>query len=122
MPRITQTLSSFSRNEVSEFFKKAKRAFKNAGLTILCAPCTGTFGRVLLITPRKVGNAPQRNRIRRQLRSLFYQEKLYDQMLDCAIIVRSPAVEYSFEMLREFCVTALSTASKNNATTKSTES
>jgi ribonuclease P protein component len=115
MPRITQTLTTFSTLEVSAFFKRAKLGLRNAGLTILYAPRTLAFGRILLITSRKAGNAPQRNRIRRQLRAIFYADKLYERGFDCAVIVRAPAMDYSFDALRTLCTTALDTAAKNSS-------
>jgi ribonuclease P protein component len=107
MSRITRTISSFKPREVEAFFQNARCVFKDAGLTLLCAPSQAETGRVLVITPRRIGNAPARNKIRRQLRALFYETTLYALRTDCAVIVRAPALAYTFEKLKTICVNAL---------------
>ena len=74
---------------------------------MLCAPKTKEFGRILIIANRKVGKAVQRNKIRRQLKSIFYERKLYDQGYDCIVIVKKEAVGLPFEVLEELLCTVL---------------
>jgi ribonuclease P protein component len=107
MSRIAKTISSFKPSEVSALFSQARAGYKSAGLTILYAPAQADHGRILIITPRRTGNSPQRNRIRRQCKAIFYQEKLYTRGLDCAVIVRSGALEYSFDTLKQILVNAI---------------
>ena len=57
MPQI----SHFSEKEVSQLFKVAKRVLQQPTLDILMAPHKHQDGRILVVTPKKVGNAPQRN-------------------------------------------------------------
>ena len=108
MSHTVRDLTRFTKSEVSRLFASARAVYKDAGITILCAPQQKEFGRALLITPRKVGNAPKRNKIRRQLRAIFYQEKLYESGFDCAFIVRKPAIQKSFDELKDlscfFCL------------------
>ena len=107
MSWIAKTISNFSRREVDALFKQASLAYRDPGITVLCAPDAYSFGRVLPIISRKVGTAPVRNKIKRQLRAIFYLEKLYAQGIDCAVIVRPEAATYTFEMLKTICITAL---------------
>ena len=100
-------LTRFTKREVDQLFRTAKAVHKSDGLTILCAPKQKAFGRALLITSRKVGNAPKRNKLRRQLRSIFYQNKLYDCGVDCAFITRAPLTKKSFSELQTMCINAL---------------
>ncbi|HEV2916884.1 MAG TPA: ribonuclease P protein component [Candidatus Babeliales bacterium] len=106
MSRITKNISTFTTSEVAQVFEKAQCIFKNAGLTLLSAPAQINHGRILIITPRRIGNAPQRNKIRRQLRAIFYEEKLYDLFFDCVIIVRAAALAYSFDTLKNILLNA----------------
>jgi ribonuclease P protein component len=103
MPRIAQTISQFSRQEIAWLIKKARRVVTHPGLHILVAPVQGEHehGKILVITSRKIGNAPVRNKIRRQFKAMFYQEKLYEKGLDCVIIVKRPGTELAFKDLKE---------------------
>jgi ribonuclease P protein component len=82
-------------------------------MTVLYAPRAKSFGRILIVTPRRAGNAPARNLIRRRLKALFYEEKWYESSYDFAFIIRAPATHYSFQQLKELCtgfMTRLNTA------------
>jgi len=108
-------ISHFTKREVSQLFKKARAAVKHPGLTILCAPTTGLVnttnqrppGRILVITPRKIGSAPERNRIRRRLKALFYEKKHFELGIDCIIIVKKPGITLSFAQLATLLEQAL---------------
>jgi len=100
-------ISRFTKQEVSEMFKKARRALRHPGLDILCAKARKKVGRILVITSAKVGTSPQRNKIRRQLKSIFFEEKLFELGLDCVVIIKKPGVDLSFDQLRDLLETAL---------------
>ncbi len=99
--QVSRFLSRFSRDEVRQVFRKAKIKKKIEGLEFFLAPRLFEFGRILVITPRKTGNAPERNKIRRRLKAIFYEEKLYEQPYDCIIIVRKEAIQLSFDQLKK---------------------
>ncbi|MFZ5954355.1 MAG: ribonuclease P protein component [Candidatus Dependentiae bacterium] len=88
MMRISQNLSSFTQHEIAHFFKSSRRVYKGPSFDILCLPATKPFGRIIVITPRKIGNAPARNKIRRQIKAIFYQEQLYLNNVDCMVIIK----------------------------------
>ncbi|MGZ6254754.1 MAG: ribonuclease P protein component, partial [Candidatus Chromulinivorax sp.] len=84
-------------------------------LVILTAPCSllteqllhhkehdfnENFGRILLITSSKVGNAPERNLLRRRSKAIFYQEKMFTQGLHYVAIFKKPATKLSYEQLK----------------------
>jgi ribonuclease P protein component len=72
----------------------------------LLAPAQADFARVLIIASRKVGNAPERNLMRRRIKSIFYEEKLYDQKFDCAIILQKKSLDLTFDQLKELILKA----------------
>ena len=76
---IPKKLSSFFKKEIEILFKKAFVKVRYPGLRILVSPRDSqqAYAKLLLIVPKKVGNAPQRNLIKRRLRSVFYQHSLY---------------------------------------------
>ncbi|MFC1842181.1 ribonuclease P protein component [Candidatus Dependentiae bacterium] len=112
MSKITRHISKFTESEVKKLFKKAKRVLRHAGLDILCAPAALEFGRILVVTPKKVGSAPERNLIRRRLKSLFYEEKLYEKKLDYIVIIKKKGINLPFNQLKEILTTLISQKSK----------
>ncbi len=108
MAKISTAIFDFSRQEITQIFKKARAALKHPGLTILVAPKTKEFGRLLVVTSRKIGNAVKRNKVRRRLKAIFYEEKLYERGLDCIVIVKQPGTELGFDDLIKIMTQALS--------------
>ena len=99
--KITGNLSRFTKKEVDAFFKTARRAVRHQGLYILLAPAQRDYGRILVIASRKVGNAPTRNKVRRQLKALFYEQRYYTHGLDCVIIMKKEGAQLPFATLQE---------------------
>ncbi len=92
-------LSSFTRQEVSELFTRARAKVRMPGLRILRAPATYALGRVLIVIPRRVGSAPERNLIRRRIRAIFRERKLYLNGYDCIALVGPECKALSYEQL-----------------------
>ena len=101
MKDVAKQISKFKRKEIDLLFQTTQAAYKSKELTILSAPCILSFGRVLLITSRKVGNAPERNLLRRWGRAIFYEEKLFEKNKDCVVIFKSPAKNLTFDQFKE---------------------
>ena len=100
MPGIAKKISKFTKREIDHLFRHARRVFKSDAFTMLLAPRQLEFGRVLIIASRKVGNAPERNLIRRRIKSIFYEEKLFERNFDCAIIAQKKLTDLSFDELK----------------------
>lgn len=101
MPRIARAITQFTKQEIDTLFKTARRVHAQSGITILRAPRQGTIGRILIVIPKKVGNAPTRNKLRRQLKALFYEHKLYEKEFDWIALLRPNAHQLSFKQLQE---------------------
>jgi len=97
MSRIAGKLSRFTQPEIKDLFAKARLIVRNQAFTLLMAPQTGEYGKILLIASRRVGNAPQRNKLKRRARALFYEEKLYKKGFDCILIFKKNASSLSYE-------------------------
>src|SRR5437763_12894396 len=101
MPSIVKKISKFTKSEIDYLFSHARRIVKTQTCTILVAPRQKEdFGRVLIVTSRKVGNAPERNLIRRRIKSIFYEEKLFARKFDCVVIAYKKMVVLSFDQLK----------------------
>ena len=114
MPSIVNKISKFTTREIDYLFGHARRVIKQQSCTILLAPRQKEYGRVLIIASRKVGNAPERNRVRRRIKSIFYEEKLFDRSFDCVVIVYKKAVLLPFEQLKDLLLTAFQKGCQSN--------
>jgi len=109
MARIAREITRFnSKKDIDQLFKVARRVIEHPGLHILIAPKQKEFGRILIIIPRKVGSAPERNKIRRRIKSIFYEEKLYERGSDCIAIIKPEGSKITFEELKKLMIEAVS--------------
>lgn len=99
-------ISYFTKKELNQFFSSADVLLKRPELTILVMPRIKEIARLLVITPRIIGNAPQRNKIRRRLKSIFYEHQLFQGPFDCVIIVRKDILQLPFDELEKIVVNA----------------
>jgi len=96
------TISSFRQSEITELLKNAQVKTRIPGLRILTAPSLLTeYSRILIITPRRSGNAPQRNLIRRRIKSIFVEDNLFKNGFDFIVIVRREGIETDFKTLKK---------------------
>lgn len=107
MPYVAKHLSDFTQKEIAAIFRKSSRVYRGPGLDILMTPALKDFGRVLVVTPRKVGTAPERNRIRRRIKALYYEHKLYEYLVDTCIIIKKSGIDYHIQELIPIITTAL---------------
>jgi len=121
MPRISQVISRFTSKEVSEVFKKAKRVkvpSNFTGFDILCARSDKDFGRILIITPGRIGKAYKRNLIKRRLKAIFYEQELYKYCIDLIIIVKKEGLDRSFDQLKTLLLIVMERQSDKETKTK----
>jgi ribonuclease P protein component len=107
-------ISKFTKREIDYLFQHARRIVRTGACTILVAPRQAEFGRVLIVTSRKVGNAPERNLIRRRIKAIIYEQKLFEHSFDCAIIAQKKLTEFSFDQLKSLIIDAYNKASHKN--------
>lgn len=100
MPRVARDISLFTKAEIQALLKNSRVIYRHPGLDIRAAKASHAFGKILIITPKKMGNAPERNRIRRRLKAIFYEEKLYNYCYDIAIFCKKEANSLSFFQLK----------------------
>lgn len=98
---IARNITKFTKQEIDTFFKTARRVKQAAGFIVLKSPRQSTRGRILIIIPKKVGSAPQRNKLRRQIRSIFYEQRLYEGDYDWAVLVKPPIKPLTFAQIKE---------------------
>lgn len=99
MSRGAQRISQFTPREVRTVFAQGRRYSFDPGLTFIITPCLGAKGRILVITPRKLGNAIERNTLRRRLKSAYFELGLYTKGFDCLVLSRRKAVALPYQQL-----------------------
>lgn len=109
-PSFAQKITKFTQKELDLFFQNAKTAKKNQAFTILTKATTKPHGRLLVIASAKYGNSPTRNLLRRRLKAIFHEEKLFERGLDCIVIARPTGKLYEFDDLKKLLLEALTTA------------
>ena len=104
----------FTRSEVDDAFSKAKALKRGRGLTLLSANSKKNdekepfeHGRLLIIISRKVGKAHDRNLLRRRIKAIFYENKLYQKPQTLILITYKPAIDLTFDNLKDFFISAI---------------
>ena len=107
MTRVFHAMTTFGQHEVDALFKATIARYKIQGLDLRLAPKFLPLARLLIITPRACGNAPKRNRIRRRLKSIFYEQKYYELPYDWIVMVRKEGIDLDFDQLKEISAQVL---------------
>ena len=96
---------SFSKKEIDKAFEKAQDTAKCPGLKLIKTSVQSPeYGKLLIIIPGKTGKSHERNRIKRQIKAIFYEEKLYAHKFLSIIIVYKEALDLDFEQIKKFLV------------------
>lgn len=102
------SLSKFTRNEILSLFASTVMRFKKGGLDLRFAPAKKEFGRILIIIPKRAGSAPLRNRLKRRLKALFYENKWHEKKIDCIVSAHKEATRLTYTELCNIFETAFS--------------
>jgi ribonuclease P protein component len=99
MGRVSRTLYRFEASEVKTILKRGKRVLKTPTCDIIVTPKAHENGRILVITPKRIGKASQRNKVRRRIKALFYEQKFYVRGVDCLAIIKKEGIDTPFDEL-----------------------
>ena len=111
-------LFRFSTKEIELAFpNRHKRGVKIPGLKLVSSKETSIgHGKLLVITPRAAGNAVKRNLMRRRIKSIYYQQKLYQNLNYHILIVYKEAVLIPYKDLEAFLISAIRVESHEKST------
>ncbi len=101
MASRARKITQFSKLEIDQLWKKVHPVLKHDGFLLLKAPRHGEFGRILIVIAKHVGNAPERNKKRRQIKALFYENNIYQKEFDWIIVLKKPILLLNFQELSE---------------------
>lgn len=86
--------------EIQNFFSRARRVYQGPFFDIRLAPQTyPNWGHLLIVTPRKMGNAPQRNLFKRRVKAIFHEQQLSLCGFDIGIFGKPGAAAVPFAEL-----------------------
>jgi len=97
-----KNLFSFKKSEIKEAFEGAQFKAKGPGLKLLQSKSSLEHGKILIIIPKRAGKASKRNKFRRQVKSIFFHEKLYEKPIISILLVYEDAMELTFEQTKTF--------------------
>lgn len=96
-----------NQTEIRQLFNKARRVLKHPGLDLLIAPTTESKGKLIVITPARIGKAVKRNQVRRRIKAIFDQEKLRSYGFDTVVFVKKEGVNFPYEQLKQLILSSL---------------
>lgn len=96
------SFSSFTKKEIEKLYKGAK--FRTEWFDVIFSPKNKDFARILIVTSKKIGNAPKRNKLKRRIRSIFFEEKLFNSGSDCIFIAKKLAINLTFKELKDLLI------------------
>lgn len=94
-------MSSFSKKEINKIFRQNSSRLRTEWFDIIVSPRTTDIARILVIISRKIGNAPARNKLRRRLKSIFYEEKIFNLPNDYIFIAKPGSAQLTFDQLKD---------------------
>lgn len=119
MNKLFRSCFAFSKGEVDTIFRSATTCARTQGIKLLRAPCPEghNMGKLLIVIPRKTGKAHDRNLVRRRIKAIFYEQRLFEVKANFVLLVYSQAVSLSFDQLKKFLYESIkaSTCAKNSS-------
>lgn len=100
--RLSQSSKpAWTRAELQRFFKTARRVLQSSEFDIRIAPKMRELGRLLIVTPRKVGKAHLRNQFRRRIKAIAHDLHLSQGAYDWGIFAKVSVDSLSFAQLTQ---------------------
>ena len=107
MGKKPKKISQFRRQEIEHLWKNAQQVKVHAAFTLLKTDRQASHGRILIVIPKRTGNAPFRNKIRRQIKAIFMNHEIYTKDFDWIIIIKKAIRTLSFSNLQEHLLHAM---------------
>lgn len=106
---IPRSITQFNPDQIRTLYRSAKTVVKEPGIEIRRAPQQNKdLSKTLIVIPRAVGTAVERNLLRRQIKSIFYQDRLFENPFDLLILLKKGGTQLSFDQLTQLLTNAVS--------------
>ena len=103
-------LFNFSKSEIDKAFQNSSLVDQILGLKLLASSqikeqeSPQKHGKLLVVIPGKAGKAHERNLIKRRVKAIYYEEKLYQKPIISILLVYKQAKELNFDELKKFLI------------------
>ena len=114
---MKRALTHWKKNEAAATIRRSRLVLKTPVLDVKITPKTKIVARVLPVTPRKSGSAPERNLFRRRIKALFHELNLYEGAYDWIFFAKPGIADLSFKQLRELFLQAVRSSSETPSPT-----
>jgi ribonuclease P protein component len=92
MIHVARLLTKWSPSSITQARLQTKYRFRGPIGDIRLSPSLLSYGRLLLVVPGSVVRGVARNRIRRRLKALFYEQALYTKGYDWILYLKPSAL------------------------------
>lgn len=97
------------KKDLDTIFKEQTFSLRLSGFTFFSMPAPeSSSGRLFTIISKKVGNACHRNKLRRRLRFIFFQEKLFQNNKNTILICYPGSAQKTFAELKTIVLKSFS--------------
>jgi len=90
---------AWTQSAIKSLFYKARVVYRDTRMTIKNARNAELMGSLVVVVPKKIGSAPQRNLIKRRIRAIFLEKKLAATGLDWVFFIKQPLHQVPFAEL-----------------------
>ena len=101
-----------SKKQIDLLFKSIRLKIKKEGLQILVSPQMLPQAQLLIVTSRRIGNAPTRNLIKRRIKAIYHEQKIAQAQLDLIFITHPVITTIPFARLSHLIQEAIQEAHK----------
>ncbi|MBA3752050.1 ribonuclease P protein component [Candidatus Dependentiae bacterium] len=115
MPKIptqSRAVSLFTAREIRTLLTLVRSVYYHSKLVVKAALKAGISSKILIVTPKRMGSAPSRNLMKRRLKSLFYQEKHFQNQFDLVVYCKKGSELITYVELTEIIKNALNEAQR----------
>jgi ribonuclease P protein component len=102
MTRIARHITQWPKKDIGRSLKRAQFLCRDSAFDIRTNPTKNRIGKVLIVIPRRVGSAPERNKIRRRAKAIFFENQLFTLGYDWIIFFKPAAKYLSFAALQDY--------------------
>ena len=95
------------KRELIHIFRTARPVLRHQAFDIKMAMTDSARGHLIVITPRAVGNAPERNLIRRRIKAIFHEQGFNKKEKAWLFFVKKAALSLPFTDLQKIIVAAV---------------
>ena len=99
-----------NQSDIKKLFNKARRILKHPCLDLLIAPTQEVKGRLIIITPGRIGTAVERNTARRRIKAIFHEEGLTKKGFDSVVFVKKEGTKLDHAHLKQIILHAFNTS------------